>query len=319
MPGVSKFGFAALRPKTKAMYTGFLLAFIVGVLEADFIRNPSSTWYDGYIKCRQSGLDMATWWDVTPDMNITYPIWFNGFEVRVNYLGTSFANDVRMTFEEGRRYCQNQPSGSHMDVPLVNHTNLHLFGFSIITWYWIQAVEIGQFLNSEDLTVYCFVLIGFDRVRKDNCTKHYSSICINETVHDAIRYVGQESLTPNYGPTSSSTTMPSSVVTSEFMTSLVTSETYLGVDVATSTLNTSFHLNDSTSDPKTDEDVKTSSISIWMATTLGPCLLVPTVIVAYMCLKRKHGNNTRTTFQHHRMFRRVMATTSLIMMSFPTI
>ncbi|KAH3701839.1 hypothetical protein DPMN_076835 [Dreissena polymorpha] len=289
--------------------------------QAELIANPSSTWYDGYIKCRQSGLDMATWFDVTPDMNITYPIWLNGLEVRVNYLdsfflirklpknelayvwcvnSTAFVDSrIRMTFEEGRKYNQNQPSGSQMDFPLVNHTNLHLFGFSSMYWYWIKAEEVGQFLNSEDLTAQCFVLKDIGDRRKDNCTNKYSFICVNATVHDYIHYTGKESRVEYYDPTSSRTPVTSSAVTSEFVTSLVTSETYIGVDVTTSAANTPFYLHVSTSDPKNEKLAKASSIIIWVSTTLGSCLVVLIVIIACLCIKRKQGSNARTAFQQN--------------------
>ncbi|XP_052255172.1 uncharacterized protein LOC127860904 [Dreissena polymorpha] len=325
MPGVSTFWFAALRPKSKAMYTGFLLAFITGVLEADIITNPSSTWYDGIIKCRQHGLSMVTSRYATLYKNITYPIWANGFEVRVNYLDEFFIIDklhengkalVRcmnskspvgnlkpMQFEEGHKYCQKQSNGSHIHLPFVNHTNLDMFRWLNGVPNWIQAVNVGPFLNSEDLTVHCLVLNGFELFppRKDNCTNKYASICVNETFHDIIWYRGRgPSDVKNCDPTSCRTPVSSSAVTSEFMTSLVTAETYIGVDLNTSVANTPFYLDESTSDPKTEEEAKTSSIII-ISTTLGSCLVVLIVIISGLCLKRKQGNNTRIIFQQNEL------------------
>ncbi|XP_052232068.1 uncharacterized protein LOC127845280 [Dreissena polymorpha] len=324
MTGVSKFGFAALRPISKAMYTGFLLAFIIGVLEADFIRNPSSTWYDGYIKCLQNGQTMLTWGDVqfrrTSHLKITYPIWLNGFEVLLNGLdqnfklhkyrntrtrvrcmnSSEFANKF-LGFEEGSKYCQNQTNGLHKDLPFVNHTNLYMFRMFTSDMYWIQDIDVAPFLNSEDLTVHCYVLNAFDDLQKDNCTNKYSSICINETVHDTIKYSTYKTKMRNYDPTSSGTTEKSAAVTSVFVTSLVTFVTYIDVDLTTSATNTPFYLTDTTSDPKTEEDVKTSSLIIWLATALGLCLLLLVVIVACLCLKRNQENNNRTTFQQNEL------------------
>ncbi|XP_052213361.1 uncharacterized protein LOC127832140 isoform X2 [Dreissena polymorpha] len=253
MSTVSKFRFALLRPKSKATNTGFLLAFIIGVLEADFISNPSSTWYDVYIKCRNSKQTMMNWrmWtDEKPVLKITNPVWLYGFEVRIpnenRYFKfdqlhsnmtafvrcvnrTAFADIYKtLTFEEARKNCENRANGSHMELPLMNNNNIDTFSVSndiIDTTLWIQAADVGKILNSEDLNVHCFVLNNHGELRKDNCTKSYSSVCVNATVHDTIQYSGQESKVPNYDPTSPSTTVTSSAGTSEFVTSLVTSET----------------------------------------------------------------------------------------------
>ncbi|KAH3702395.1 hypothetical protein DPMN_077413 [Dreissena polymorpha] len=55
---------------------------------------------------------------------------------------------------------------------------------------------------------------------------------------------------PTYDPTSPSTHVASSAVTSEFLTSLVTSKTNGGVDFITSAANKSTDLHNSTSDHK---------------------------------------------------------------------
>ncbi|XP_052244435.1 uncharacterized protein LOC127853737 [Dreissena polymorpha] len=264
---------------------------------------------------------MGTWFDVTSGINIPYPIWLNGFEVRVKNLdrffiiaklpenqlayvrcvnSTAFVDTGEsMTFEKGLEYCQNQSNGSHMDSPLVNHTNLHMFStLSVSRRYWIKDLKVGPFLNSEDLTVHCLVLKGKNKVwGKDNCTNKYLSICVNATVHDAIAYIGQESWMQNYYSTSSSTPQTSSAAASEFVTSLGMSETNGGVDLTTSAANTPFDLNNSTRDSKTEEDAKTSSIFTWLARAFGLSMLVIIVIIACLCVKRKQGNNNRTTFQ----------------------
>ncbi|KAH3702212.1 hypothetical protein DPMN_077220 [Dreissena polymorpha] len=92
MLGVSTFWFAAMGLKHKVMYTGCLLVFTIGVLEANFISNPPSTWYDGYIKCRhnnQTMLNWVMWKDGTTDLKIQYPVWLYGFETNssnsINY------------------------------------------------------------------------------------------------------------------------------------------------------------------------------------------------------------------------------------------
>ncbi|KAH3698307.1 hypothetical protein DPMN_085826 [Dreissena polymorpha] len=70
-----------------------------------------------------------------------------------------------------------------------------------------------------------------------NCSRHY-------TVQRA-RLEGA-----NYDPTSPTTPLTSSAGTSEFVTSLVTSETNGGVDLTTSASNKSSDLHNSTSDRK---------------------------------------------------------------------
>ncbi|XP_052228785.1 uncharacterized protein LOC127843000 isoform X2 [Dreissena polymorpha] len=234
----------------------------------------------------------------TSGLNITYPIWLNGFEVRLldrHYAlnkipknqnayvrcvdkGAAFVGYYRvMQFEEGRNYCQIQTNGSPLDLPFVNTTNLYMFSVFTEKPFWIKDVDVGPFLHSEVLTAHCFVLLEFRDLQKDNCTNKYPSICANATVHDAIQYKGQQSSPPNYDPTSSST------------------------HVTSSAANTPFFYNDSTSEPKTEEEANTSSIIIWISTTIGSCLVVLIVIIACLCLKRKHGNNTRTTVQQNEL------------------
>ncbi|XP_052254769.1 uncharacterized protein LOC127860609 isoform X4 [Dreissena polymorpha] len=352
MHGVSKFWLAALRPKSKATHTLFILVFIIGVLEADFITYPSSTWYDGYIKCRQNGLAMATGWDITSDLNIAYPIWINAFSVRANYLekffifakmpntegahvrcvnSTAFVgNSKNMQFEEGRKYCQNQSSGSQIDLPIVTLTNFYMFRELSSKMYWIQDVDVGTFINSEYLSVDCFVLKTRNEFVPDTCTKNYSYACVNVTVHDTLQYIERESRVPKFDLTSSSTpltssagivhdtitytgnetegqnndpTSPSTSVTptagiSEFVTSLFTSDTNDGVDFTYSATNKSSDLN---SDRKTKEDAMKSSTLLWVATTIGSCLAALIFIVACICIKRKRGNNIRKTFQKNEL------------------
>ncbi|KAH3702046.1 hypothetical protein DPMN_077047 [Dreissena polymorpha] len=87
MLGVSTFWFAAMGPKHKVMYTGCLLVFTIGVLEANFISIPPSTLYDGYMACRQSKHTMLSWgmWNnKTTDLKIKYPVWLYGLEVRIH-------------------------------------------------------------------------------------------------------------------------------------------------------------------------------------------------------------------------------------------
>ncbi|KAH3823639.1 uncharacterized protein LOC127832140 isoform X1 [Dreissena polymorpha] len=327
MSTVSKFRFALLRPKSKATNTGFLLAFIIGVLEADFISNPSSTWYDVYIKCRNSKQTMMNWrmWtDEKPVLKITNPVWLYGFEVRIpnenRYFKfdqlhsnmtafvrcvnrTAFADIYKtLTFEEARKNCENRANGSHMELPLMNNNNIDTFSVSndiIDTTLWIQAADVGKILNSEDLNVHCFVLNNHGELRKDNCTKSYSSVCVNATVHDTIQYSGQESKVPNYDPTSPSTTVTSSAGTSEFVTSLVTSETNGDVDLTTSAANKSFDLNNSTSDHKSHaKDKPVMAEKIHIALICVGVAVVTALVVAVICcciIKRKLNKHRRPT------------------------
>ncbi|XP_052255384.1 uncharacterized protein LOC127861060 isoform X2 [Dreissena polymorpha] len=249
MPGVSTFWFAALRPKSKAMYTGFLLAFITGVLDELFIIDKFHEKRNALVRC----------------MNSTSPVG------RIH----------PMQFEEGHKYCQKQSNGSHIHLPFVNHTNLDMFR----RWlngvpYWIQAVNVGPFLNSEDLTVHCLVLIDDYHWRKDNCTNKYASICVNATVRDIIWYSRQKSMVQNCDPTSCRTPVSSSAVTSEFKDQL-------------------YHMTHRAW--PAEEEAKTSSIIIWVSTTFGSCLVVLIVIISGLCLKRKQGNNARTTFQQNEL------------------
>ncbi|XP_052255466.1 uncharacterized protein LOC127861134 isoform X2 [Dreissena polymorpha] len=108
--------------------------------------------------------------------------------------------------------CQNHISGTR-ELLTMNRTNLDEFKISsdiINVSFWTRAVEVGTFLNSEDLIVHCLMLNHHGELRKDNCTKNYSSVCVNATVHDTIQYSGQESKVPNYDPTSPSTPMTTS-------------------------------------------------------------------------------------------------------------
>ena len=73
---------------------------------------------------------------------------------------------------------------------------------------------------------------------------------LSATVHDTIQYSGQDSKVPKYDPTSPTTPVTSSAGTSEFVTSLVTTETNDGVDLTTSVANKSSDLHNSTSDHK---------------------------------------------------------------------
>ncbi|XP_052253480.1 uncharacterized protein LOC127859920 [Dreissena polymorpha] len=95
------------------------------------------------------------------------------------------------------------------------------------------------------------------------------ALCCKATGHDVIRYGEEESLVPNYDPTTSSTPLTTSAGTSEFVTSMA----------------------------KVEDN--TSSVIITVASTLGSCLVVLVVIVTCLCLRRKQGNNTRTTFQQN--------------------
>ncbi|XP_052254776.1 uncharacterized protein LOC127860609 isoform X9 [Dreissena polymorpha] len=316
MHGVSKFWLAALRPKSKATHTLFILVFIIGVLEADFITYPSSTWYDGYIKCRQNGLAMATGWDITSDLNIAYPIWINAFSVRANYLekffifakmpntegahvrcvnSTAFVgNSKNMQFEEGRKYCQNQSSGSQIDLPIVTLTNFYMFRELSSKMYWIQDVDVGTFINSEYLSVDCFVLKTRNEFVPDTCTKNYSYACVNVTVHDTLQYIERESRVPKFDLTSSSTPLTSSA----------------GIvhDTITYTGNETEGQNNDPTSPSTSvtptaakEDAMKSSTLLWVATTIGSCLAALIFIVACICIKRKRGNNIRKTFQKNEL------------------
>ncbi|XP_052253694.1 uncharacterized protein LOC127860023 isoform X3 [Dreissena polymorpha] len=239
MTGFLKLKSAVLRPKRKATFTGFLLAFIIGVLEANFISNPPSTWYDGYMTCRQSKQTMLSWgmWNnKTTDLKIQYPVWLYGLEVRIHnkiiqnrffifdQLQSNMTASIRCVrgpildenynkfiFEQAYAICQNHTSGSHMLS--VTDTNLDKFRISsdiINMSFWIKGVEVGTFLNSEDLIVHCFVLNQHGELRKDNCTKKYSSVCVNATVHDTIQYSGLDSKVPKYDPTSPTTPVSSS-------------------------------------------------------------------------------------------------------------
>ncbi|XP_052254775.1 uncharacterized protein LOC127860609 isoform X8 [Dreissena polymorpha] len=320
MHGVSKFWLAALRPKSKATHTLFILVFIIGVLEADFITYPSSTWYDGYIKCRQNGLAMATGWDITSDLNIAYPIWINAFSVRANYLekffifakmpntegahvrcvnSTAFVgNSKNMQFEEGRKYCQNQSSGSQIDLPIVTLTNFYMFRELSSKMYWIQDVDVGTFIN---LTVHDTLqyIERESRVPKFDLTSSSTPLTSSAgIVHDTITYTGNETEGQNNDPTSPSTSVTPTAGISEFVTSLFTSDTNDGVDFTYSATNKSSDLN---SDRKTKEDAMKSSTLLWVATTIGSCLAALIFIVACICIKRKRGNNIRKTFQKNEL------------------
>ncbi|XP_052255600.1 uncharacterized protein LOC127861226 isoform X1 [Dreissena polymorpha] len=298
MLGVSTFWFAAMGLKHKVMYTGCLLVFTIGVLEANFISNPPSTWYDGYIKCRhnnQTMLNWVMWKDGTTDLKIQYPVWLYGFEVRIHnkisdkffkldqlqntrtaYVrceAGSFEDYTLFNFEQAHIICQNHTNGTRK-LLTVNHTNLDKFKISreiINILFWTQAVEVGTFLNSEDFIVQCLMLNHHGELRKDSCAKSYSSVCVNATVHDTISYIGQDSLVQNYDPTSSSTPVASSAVTSEFVTS------------------------------QAEEEAEASSIVTGVVSALSSCVVVLIFIIAGMCIKRKQGNNTRIIFQQNEL------------------
>ncbi|KAH3702239.1 hypothetical protein DPMN_077247 [Dreissena polymorpha] len=325
MTGLLKQNSTVLRPKRKATLTGFLLACIIGALEANFINNLPSTWYDGYMTCRQSKQTMLNWgmWkDGTTDLKIQYPVWLYGLEVRIHNkntffkldqlqnartssvrceAGTSFDDNYTLfIFEQAHTVCKNDTSGIPMELLTVKHTNLDKFKISsdiINTSFWTQPVEVETFLNSEDLVVHCFVLNHHGELRKDNCTKSYSSVCVNATVHDTIQYSGQESNVPNYEPTSSTTPVTSSAGTLEFVTSLVTSETNGGVDLTTSAANKSSDLHDSTSDHisrATDKQVMEEKILI--AISCVAVAVVTALLVAVICccrIKRKPNKDRR--------------------------
>ncbi|XP_052257392.1 uncharacterized protein LOC127862346 isoform X2 [Dreissena polymorpha] len=250
---LSMFGFAAMKAKRKAMCTGFLLAFILGVLEAHIIVNPPDPWYDGYMTCRQNNMAMLSWrmWrDGTRNINVTYPVWLYGFEAKVrntvkiftfDQLQNNMTASVRcvrgntfdeyyqsFNFEQALSLCQNNSSGYHMELLSVNHTNLHKFPISsdIINFaFWTKGLEVGTFLNSENLTTRCFLLNADGALRKDNCTESYASICVNAIVRDTIQYNGQLSNVPHYDPTSTSKPVTLSAATSEFVTSQVSTAT----------------------------------------------------------------------------------------------
>ncbi|XP_052254778.1 uncharacterized protein LOC127860609 isoform X10 [Dreissena polymorpha] len=203
MHGVSKFWLAALRPKSKATHTLFILVFIIGVLEADFITYPSSTWYDGYIKCRQNGLAMATGWDITSDLNIAYPIWINAFSVRANYLEKFF-----------------------IFAKMPNTEGAHVRCVNITVHDTLQYIERESRVPKFDLT--------------SSSTPLTSSAGI---VHDTITYTGNETEGQNNDPTSPSTSVTPTAGISEFVTSLFTSDTNDGVDFTYSATNKSSDLN----------------------------------------------------------------------------
>ncbi|XP_052255594.1 uncharacterized protein LOC127861225 isoform X1 [Dreissena polymorpha] len=328
MTGLLKQNSTVLRPKRKATLTGFLLACIIGALGANFINNPPNTWYGGYIKCRQNNQTMLNWgvWeDGTTDLKKQYPIWLYGFEVRIHnksipisdkffkldqlqntrtaYVrceaGSLFEDYTLINFEQAHIICQNHTSGTR-ELLTVNHTNLDKFKISsdiIKTSFWTQAVEVGTFLNSEDLIVHCLMLNHHGELRKDNCTKSYSSVCVNATVHNTIQYSGHESKVPNYDPTSSSTPVTSSAGTSEFVTSLVTTETNDGVDLTTSVANKSSDLHNSTSDHKSRAKVMEEKILIPLI-CVGVAVVTALVVAVICCfrIKRKSNKDRRPTF-----------------------
>ncbi|XP_052255465.1 uncharacterized protein LOC127861134 isoform X1 [Dreissena polymorpha] len=198
--------------------------------------------------------------------------------------------------------CQNHISGTR-ELLTMNRTNLDEFKISsdiINVSFWTRAVEVGTFLNSEDLIVHCLMLNHHGELRKDNCTKNYSSVCVNATVHDTIQYSGQESKVPNYDPTSPSTPMTTSAGTSEFVTSLVTTETNDGVDLTTSAANKSSDLHNSTSDHKSrakDKPMMEEKILIPLI-CVGVSVVTALVVAVICCcrIKRKSNKDRRPTF-----------------------
>ncbi|XP_052253693.1 uncharacterized protein LOC127860023 isoform X2 [Dreissena polymorpha] len=298
------------------------------ITEANFISNPPSTWYDGYMTCRQSKQTMLSWgmWNnKTTDLKIQYPVWLYGLEVRIHnkiiqnrffifdQLQSNMTASIRCVrgpildenynkfiFEQAYAICQNHTSGSHMLS--VTDTNLDKFRISsdiINMSFWIKGVEVGTFLNSEDLIVHCFVLNQHGELRKDNCTKKYSSVCVNATVHDTIQYSGLDSKVPKYDPTSPTTPVSSSAGTSEFVTSLVTSETNGGVDLTTSAANKSSDLNNFTSDHKSrTQDKPVMDEKILIALICVGVAVVTALVVAVICcciIKRKPNKDRRPT------------------------
>ncbi|XP_052253482.1 uncharacterized protein LOC127859921 isoform X2 [Dreissena polymorpha] len=265
------------------------------------------------------------WKDGTTDLKIQFPVWLYGFEVRIHnkisdkffkldqlqntrtaYVrceaGSLFDDYTLFNFEKAHIICQNHTSGTR-ELLTVNHTNLDKFKISrdiINMSFWTQAVKVGTFLNSEELIVHCLMLNHHGELRKDNCTKSYSSVCVNATVHNTIQYSGQESKVPNYDPTSPSTPVTSSAGTSESVTSLVTSETNDGVDLTTSAANKSSDLHNSTSDHKSRaKDKPVMEEKILIALICVGVAVVTALVVAVICcfrIKRKPNKDRRPTF-----------------------
>ncbi|XP_052254983.1 uncharacterized protein LOC127860743 isoform X2 [Dreissena polymorpha] len=202
------------------LYAGLLASSKCAETDAVIVRD----WYSWHMTCHRHNQTMLSWpmWmdRGRPDLNISYPVWLYGFEVQIhvgentsarnrrtfNFSHLETHNKARTRCMKGKSYVENgsftlkaaknECIANKAKLPTVSPIDMKQFQVApdiIDIPFWIQPLNVSKFARA-----HCYLLDQDLKLKKSNCSEKYSAVCVHESVHDVMTYIGQESRTAFY-------------------------------------------------------------------------------------------------------------------------